>query len=110
MERCYLIIVESTVHDSVSVHLFQKKLIAFLTETFNNKPSKIIYVSDGCSAQYKNRKNFANLCHHMEDFSAAAKWHFFATSHGKTAADGIAGTLKRLAAKQACSVPSITKY
>ena len=56
-------------------------------------------MSDGCAAQYKNRKNFINLCYHMEDFGVQAEWHFFATSHGKTCADGIAGTLKRLATK-----------
>ena len=35
----------------------------------------------------------------MDDFGVPAEWHFYATSHGKTAADGIAGTLKRLATK-----------
>jgi hypothetical protein len=28
-----------------------------------------------------------------------AEWHFFVTSHGKSACDGVGGTLKRLAAK-----------
>ena len=106
LNRCYIIIAESTVHDTVSVHLFQKKLITFLTELLGGVPSKIFYVSDGCSAQYKNRKNFVNLCHHLEDFGIAAEWHFFATSHGKTAADGIAGTLKRLATKASLQRPT----
>ena len=89
-------IFECTKHDTIAVHLFQKNLIQFLTDTSERKPSKIIYVSDGCAAQYKNRKNFINLCHHMEDFGVPAEWHFFATSHGKSAADGCASTLKRL--------------
>ena len=97
--KCYIMISECTKHDTIAVHLFQKNLIQFLTDTFGKKPSKIIYVSDGCAAQYKNRKNFINLCHHMEDFGVPAEWHFFATSHGKSAADGCAGTLKRLATK-----------
>ena len=96
---CYLVIPECTKHDTVAVHQFQRKLVEFLTATFEQKPSKIIYVSDGCAAQYKNRKNFINLCYHMEDFGVQAEWHFFATSHGKSCADGIAGTLKRLATK-----------
>ena len=44
----------------------------------------------------------------MKDFGVAAEWHFLATSHGKTAADGIdgiAGTLKRLAAKASLQRP-----
>jgi hypothetical protein len=28
-----------------------------------------------------------------------AEWHFFVTSHGKSASDGVGGTLKRLAAR-----------
>ena len=99
LSKCYLVISECTKHDTVAVHQFQRKLIDFLTATFEQKPSKIIYVSDGCAAQYKNRKNFINLCYHMDDFGVPAEWHFFATSHGKTAADGVAGTLKRLATK-----------
>ena len=61
-----------------------------------------MYFSDGCSAQYKNRKNFINLCHHLEDFNVPAEWHF---SHGKTAADGVTGTLKRLATKASLQHP-----
>ena len=48
---------------------------------------------------------FINLCHHFEDFNVPAEWHFFATSHGKTAADGVAGTLKRLATKASLQHP-----
>ena len=61
-----------------------------------------MYFSDGCSAQYKNRKN---LCHHFVDFNVPAECHFFATSHGKTTADGVAGTLKRLATKTSLQHP-----
>ena len=46
---------------------------------------KIIYFSDGCAAQYKNRYSFINLIHHYEDFGLKAEWNFFATSHGKNA-------------------------
>eukprot|EP00731_Ephydatia_muelleri_P035604 Em0140g7a len=63
------------------------------------RPQKIIYVSDGCAAQYKNCKHFLNLCLHLVDFGVPAEWHFFATSHGKSAGDGAGGTLKRLATK-----------
>ena len=50
-------------------------------------------------SQYKNRKNFANLCCHEQDFEMSAEWHFFATSHGKGPCDGVGGTVKRLAAR-----------
>ena len=45
----------------------------------------------------KNLKNFANICHH-QDFGFKAERHFFTTSHGTYACDGIGGTVKRLAA------------
>jgi len=35
--------------------------------------NKIIYFSDGASGQYKNKKNFINLTHHLEDFKMAAE-------------------------------------
>ncbi|KAL5515976.1 hypothetical protein EMCRGX_G001232 [Ephydatia muelleri] len=59
-------------------------------------------MSDGCAAQYKNCKN---LCQHYEDFGVEAEWHFFATSHGKSAGDGAGGTLKRTATKASLQRP-----
>ena len=50
-----------------------------------------------CTIQ--NRKNFLNLCHHKADFGVTAEWHFFATSCGKRSCDGLAGTVKWLAAR-----------
>ena len=49
--KCYVIIGESIEHDTIAVHLFQKKLIEYLTDTFKAKPRKIFHVSDGCAAQ-----------------------------------------------------------
>ena len=91
----YVIISDCHHHDTVAVHLFQRNLIEFLRERFGSLPRKIFYFTDGAAAQYKNRKNFVNLCQHEEDFGVAAEWHFFATSHGKGACDGVGGTVKR---------------
>lgn len=100
----FVIVSESNIHDTVAVHLFQKVLLNFLAQRVN-KPKKIIYFSDGCAAQYKNRKNFVNLCHHEQDFGMPAEWHFFATSHGKGPCDGVGGTVKRLAARASLQRP-----
>ena len=56
----------------------------------------ITYFLDGCAQQYKNYKNFINFLCHGDDFGIAAKWAFFATSHGKSPCDGVGGTVKRL--------------
>jgi len=100
----FVVISESNSHDTIAVHLFQRVLIEFLTNTIR-KPTKILYFSDGCAAQYKNRKNFVNLCHHEDDFGMPAEWHFFATSHGKGPCDGVGGTVKRLAARASLQRP-----
>jgi hypothetical protein len=44
----------------------------------------------------KIEKNVINLCYHKDYFGTDVKWHFFATSLGKGACDGIGGTIKRL--------------
>lgn len=93
-------------HDTILVHVFQNKVISWLKgqDEFKNV-NKIYYFSDGASSQYKNRKNFANLCFHKSDFDVEAEWHFHATSHGKGACDGVGGTVKRLAARASLQLP-----
>jgi hypothetical protein len=101
----FVVISDCLEHNTVAVYLFQKKLIDFLTTKFETVPKKLYYFSDGCAAQYKNKKNFTNLCHHLEDFKIEAEWHFFATAHGKGPCDGVGGTVKRLAAKASLQRP-----
>ena len=93
----YVVISDCNIHDAVAVHLFQRHLVEFLKTNYN--VTKMIYFRDGCAGQYKNCKNFINLCHHYEDFGLVAEWYFFATSHGKGPPDGVGGTVKREAAK-----------
>ena len=109
-EVCHLIYVaisDCLHHDTIAVHLFQKSFIGFLKDLL---PARLylkntIYSSDGAASQYKNRKNFLNLCNHKDDFGVEAEWHFSATSHGKGACDGLGGTVKRLAARASLQRP-----
>ena len=101
----YVVISDCLRHDTVAVHLFQRSLTRFLKEKFGTLPQKIYYFSDGAASQYKNRKNFINLCFHEADFGVPAEWHFSATSHGKGACDGVGGTVKRLAARASLQRP-----
>ena len=103
----YVIISDCLQHNTTAVYLFQKCFIEFL-KSFLNKElqlKRIIYFSDGAASQYKNRKNFLNLCHHRDDFGISAEWHFSATSHEKGACDGLGGTVKRLAARASLQRP-----
>lgn len=94
--QSFCFVSDSIKHDTNMVHAFVKRLIPELRSLVPNM-KKIYYFSDGCAAQYKNRKNFANVCCHEADFGIPCEWHFFATSHGKGACDGIGGTAKRAA-------------
>ena len=71
----YVVIYECMHHDTVAVHLFQKSFVTFLKDLL---PARLhpIYLSGGAALQYKNRKNFLNLCHHKDDFGVKAEWHF----------------------------------
>ena len=95
----YACISDHMVHDTNTVYCFLSVLINNQIKVSHPFIEKIYYFSDGCAAQYKNYKNFTNLLMHKIDFDLEAEWHFFATSHGKNACDGVGGTIKRLAAR-----------
>lgn len=88
------IISDHLVHDTTTVYAFQNYLIKEI-KSLVPKVTKVIYYSDGASSQYKNKKNFVNVCQHKNDFNISAEWNFFASSHGKNSCDGIGGTTKR---------------
>lgn len=91
-----VIISEVKIHNTVAVYAFQKHLMNILKDKIPNL-EEILYLSDGCGEQYKNKKNFKNLCCYEKDFNIKAEWHFFPTAHGKGPCDGIGGTIKRMA-------------
>ena len=71
----------------------QKQLAEFFKVCFPQVIS-LEYFSDGCAGQYKNLKNFLNLCHHLKDFNLSASWSFFATSHDRSPCDGVGSPVK----------------
>ena len=91
-------------HDTNFVYKLQTILVDFLKKNYGNI-TKLFYFSDGYAEQYKNYKNFVNLCHHEVDFGISAEWIFFATSHGKSPCDGIGGFVKRYVAKRSLQRP-----
>ena len=103
--KCFCIISSDNSHDVVFVYMVQKKIIEVIKANLPNVKS-IKYFTNGCAAQYKNYKNFANLCNHQKDFGLDAKWNFFANSHGKQPCDGIGGTVKRIVAKESLQKPT----
>lgn len=98
VSKSYCFISDYMYHNTLAVYAFQKRLVSEISASLPFI-KKIIYFSDGASGQYKNKKNFINLCYHNYDFHIEAEWNFFATSHGKGPCDGIGGTVKRLVSK-----------
>ena len=86
-------------HDTCFVYEVQKTIINYLQELLP-QVKKLFYFSDGCEGQYKNYKNFMNLCLHKQDFRLDAEWIFFATCHSKSPCDRIGGSVKCHAAKR----------
>ena len=83
--------------DMMHVNFVKKVIDASVDyiKQLNSSVEIIHYFSDGCSKQYKCCKNFLNLSLHKTEYQIDAKWHFFATSHGKNSCDGIGGSIKR---------------
>ena len=94
----YCIISDDNSHDVATVFEVQRKVLADVKVKIPEL-KHVEYFTDGCAAQYKNRKNFTNLCHHKHDFDISACWSFFATGHGKQPCDGLGGTIKRIVSK-----------
>ena len=84
-------------HDSNVVHAFLGKVLYHLKCSWSLL-QKCISFSNVAISQYKNYKNFANLCQHTSDFILAAELNFFTTLHRKSPGDSIEGTVKCLVA------------
>lgn len=91
-------------HNFDAVYQFQQELFDFLRNRFN-VVNKIFFFSDGAGSQYKNKKNFYQLCQYKKTQNFDVEWHFFATSHGKGPCDGIGGSFKRNAMKTSLQRP-----
>ncbi|CAH0554763.1 unnamed protein product [Brassicogethes aeneus] len=95
--ECYLLeckkCPENLQHDSVAVHLFNGKLISHLKEKFGKRRIRKYFIFR--MGQRHNIKISTIFKFNKKDFGIDAEWHFFATSHGKGACDGIGGTVKR---------------
>ena len=96
--KVFVFLSPNTKHNTSMVDTFISALMLKI-KCFIPELSTIYYYSDGCAGQYKNRSNFINLYYHKMDFDVECEWHFFATSHEKSACDGIGGVVKKMPAK-----------
>lgn len=87
---------KSTRHDPCAIWAHMKPILGELRQF--NKLSTVHFISDGPTTQYRNKKNFyfASVIP-LEMGYKYATWNFLEAGHGKGAADGIGGALKRKA-------------
>ena len=89
---------DDLVHDVDMIYHVMKLTVEHVKLNLSPEIETVHYFTDGCAGQYKNCKNFINICHHKHGFAVKCTSSFFATSHGKSRCDGIGGTVKRLTA------------
>ena len=73
----YCVISEDRKHEFALVYEVQKSILADLKYKLPGL-STIICFTGGCTGQYKNQRNFHNLCQQNSDFGLNARWVFFA--------------------------------
>lgn len=89
----YAIISDFMQHDKLAVHAFNQRIFGDLKSKLSNLKEVHIF-SDGASQHFKQRYTLANITFGREDCDLLLNWHFFCTSHGKGAVDGVGGMLK----------------
>lgn len=92
----HVIVSDDRSHEKKQVAVFVNKVLNTFIKEYHPSVNEVHMFSDGPSSQFKN-KFIAQLLdsftrsHHLRLF-----WHYFATSHGKGAVDGIGGSVKRM--------------
>lgn len=95
--QSFAIISNDLAHDKHAVYTFLKTILLYIKELFCTKELEVkdlVIFSDGSAAQFKNKFTISNLCYFEDEFGLTPQWHYFATSHGKGAVDGIGGCVK----------------
>ncbi|CAG9808831.1 unnamed protein product [Chironomus riparius] len=91
----YAIISDTKNHDKYTACTF----IDFLIDSVMNEQDNIHLVnlwSDGAPSHFKSRFSVSNMIRLESKYSTKLRWNFSATSHGKTQADGVGGTIKNM--------------
>lgn len=83
-------------HDPAAIWAHLEPVLKMVRD--NYKINIVHFFSDGPFNQYKQKKNFYLFNKYVEKFKFQwCTWNFFESGHGKGAADGVGGMLKRVA-------------
>ena len=94
--QSYVVISDTMTHSSSTVCTFMDAMIPELKK-LDPELSKIHYWTDSPSSQYRNQFIFYTLANHKKWYDCEAQWNYFEAGHGKSACDGLGGTVKRMA-------------
>lgn len=87
----FMCISGDTKHDAYAVHTYIKIALEHLSKQ-GTKVTRLIVFSDNCSVQYKSKLPFEL----MQMYGFPTEHHYFGAGHGKSAADGLVGRIKRM--------------
>ena len=88
----YVIVSDYQQHDKYAACIFNQMIIDELIKHHTPQMQDLHIFSDGAAQHFKQRFTISKATL-IPDI--CVYWHFFATSHGKGAVDGIGGTIKR---------------
>ncbi|XP_067247442.1 uncharacterized protein [Chanodichthys erythropterus] len=94
--QSYAIVSDSLEHEKKAAVTFLSKVVEDLKKK-NPRMEKLHIFSDGAASHFKNKFIWSFMSTIFGEIfpSLKVEWHFFATSHGKGAVDGVGGTVKR---------------
>lgn len=99
---------DSRLHEPAAIWAYMDPVFKHLQSAYPQVVNVLMF-SDGPTTQYRQRKNFFLFCTKLFDLGfKKGTWNFFEASHGKGAADGVGGVLKRTAdrlVKQGTDLP-----
>ena len=81
-------------HNATVVYTILKKLIPQL-KTVYPAMSKIHYLTDSPTSQYRNKAIFKVLTDHNDHFGVEARWNYLESGHRKGPCDGLGASIKR---------------
>ena len=93
--RSFCIISDTSSHDKHTAASFLNTLMDDMQTQMTSPLVDLDIFSDGAAQHFKQKYMFLFLSSLLDKKGIRANCHFFATSHGKGAVDGVGGTVKR---------------
>jgi hypothetical protein len=85
-------------HNAASVCAIIKKMMPGIMNTVPQL-SKVYYLTDSPTSQYRNRSIFQMISYHQQDYGLPCSWMYLEAGHGKGPCDGLGASVKRSASR-----------